>query len=395
MSISYRLLGQDDADASRRLGQEAFGFWTDLSPASVPYPAAGNYGHAAFDGDELVARLIAREYTSHFAGAQIPTCGIAGVTVKAEYRGRGLLTELFSAACVAARNRGEVISTLFPTAPRIYRKFGYELVGERCTVEIPSSALASIAVPQGIRVRRATAADFPAIEHVYDTWASGQHGPLTRGGPNFTATADEFIQEFDGVTVAVDSDDQVLGFASWDRGQGYGAAAALQVSDLIALTPAAAQALWSVVGSFASVTGQLRVDTSGDDLARQVLPGLAWRVVKSDPYMLAVIDVAAAFSRRIVTPWIAAALSFSVAGHSVASENGHYLLRVGGGAIDCRREGMGGRSFSPQGLALTYAGTQSAGNLRLAGHLTGGSREEDSVWDALFGAHQFHIRDYF
>lgn len=395
MSISYRLLGQGDADASRRLGQEAFGFWPDPPPATVPYPPAGNYGHAAFEGEELVAKVIAREYASHFAGAQIPTCGIAGVTVQAEYRGRGLLSELFMAAFAAAGNRGEVISTLFPTAPKIYRKFGFELVGERCTVEIPSSALANIAVPQGIRLRRAAAADFTAIERVYARWASGQHGPLTRTGPNFTTTADEFIGEFNGVTVAVDSADQVVGFASWDRGQGYDSAATLRVSDLIALTPVAAQALWSVVGSFASVTGQVRVDTSGDDLARLVLPGLSWRVVKSDPYMLAVIDVAAAFSRRSAPLAVAAELSFSVAGHPIDAQNGNYRLAVDGGAMDCRRGGSGGRTFTAQGVALGYAGTQSAGNLRLAGHLAGGNSGEDSTWDAVFGGHQFHIRDYF
>ncbi|MDQ6657377.1 MAG: GNAT family N-acetyltransferase, partial [Actinomycetota bacterium] len=356
---------------------------------------AGNHGHAAFDGDELVATVIAREYSSHFAGAEIATCGIAAVTVKAEHRGRGLLADLFQAAFAAALARGEVISTLFPTAPRIYRKFGYELVGERCTVEIPSSALANIAVPQGIRVRRATAFDFAAIERVYHTWASGQHGPLTRSGPNFTTTADEFIGEFNGVTVAVDFAGQVVGFVSWDRGQGYDSAATLRVSDLIALTPVAAQALWSVIGSFTSVTGQVRVDTSGDDLARLVLPGLAWRVVKSDPYMLAVIDVASAFSQRSAPPAVTAALGFSVIGHPIQDQNGDYQVTVSGGAIACRRGGSGGPTFTAQGLALRYAGTQSCGNLRLAGQLAGGNADEDSTWDAVFGGHQFHIRDYF
>jgi hypothetical protein len=53
------------------------------------------------------------------------------------------------------------------------------------------------------------------------------------------------------------------------------------------------------------------------------------------------------------------------------------------------------RTFHPRGLALLYAGVQSCANLRWAGLLTGGLREQDAVWDTLFGGRQFHIRDYY
>lgn len=410
MPVSRRLLTQHDAAASRQLGQEAFGFSGEPSPPILePYPPAGSHAHAAFDDGQLVAKIIAREYRSHFAGTQIPTCGIAGVTVQAEYRGRGLLTELFADSFAAARQRGEVISTLFPTAPRIYRKFGYELVGDYVTVEIPSSALVNIGVPQGMSTRRATTDDVEQIHRVYTAWAAGQHGPLTRTGPCFAATAEEFIGEFTGVTLAIDHGGAVTGFVSWDRGPGYDRAATLAISDLIGLTPAAAQALWSVAGSFASVTGQVRVDTSGDDIARLVLPGIGWKIVASSPYMLAVIEVAAAFSLRTAPPGLSAVLDFTVAGHPIASENGEYRLEIDGGTVVCSSsadsrcsdagsgssDDGGRRTLSPHGLALTFAGTQSAGNLRLAGQLTGGAAEQDPLWDAVFGGRQFHIRDYF
>ena len=53
------------------------------------------------------------------------------------------------------------------------------------------------------------------------------------------------------------------------------------------------------------------------------------------------------------------------------------------------------RMLTPHGLALLYAGAQSAANLRAAGHLRGGDLEQDLDWDALFGGRQLHIRDYF
>lgn len=408
-----RPLERADADASRRLGQEAFGVYGDLPPVPDPWPPAGDHMLGAFDGDHphgdvgddhvrdtvgesrLIGRVVARSYRSHFAGVQIPTCGIAGVAVQAEDRGRGTLGGLFEATFAAAGERGEVISTLFPTAPRIYRKFGYELVGALDRIELPTAALAGLTAPQGISVRRATVDDMPEVRSTYAQWALWQHGPLTRTGPSFTATDAELAAEFTGITVARDDRGEVVGYASWDRGAGYDDAASLVVEDLIALTPTAAQALWAVFGSFSSVTGHVRLQTSGHDTVRLVLPAVAWKQVKTSPYMLAVLDVAAAFSARTGPAAVAATLDFAVEGHLSGDQNGAYSLHAEYGTLVCRRGGAGGRTLTPQGLALTYAGTQSGANLRAAGHLSGGDPGDDATWDALFGGRQFHIRDYF
>jgi len=51
--------------------------------------------------------------------------------------------------------------------------------------------------------------------------------------------------------------------------------------------------------------------------------------------------------------------------------------------------------ITSRGLALLFSGTQSCANLRAAGHLNGGSVDQDLDWDALFGGRQQHIRDYY
>ena len=57
----------------------------------------------------------------------MPIAGIAAVAVRPEHRGSGLLAPLFAALLADARERGAVVSTLFPTAPGIYRRLGYEV----------------------------------------------------------------------------------------------------------------------------------------------------------------------------------------------------------------------------------------------------------------------------
>ena len=395
MTLSVRRLEPNDAEAGRRLGMEAFGVPSTPPASLATIDQAGIIWYGAFDDDLLVAQLIDRQYDAYFGGVPVPTCGVAGVTVAAEHRGRGLLTPLFTRLLRDAKQRGALISTLFPSAPRIYRRFGYEAIAEYVTVEVPSQALAAVPKPTTIRTRRATAADFDAIRGIYDAWAIEQNGPLSRRGGSFTATAEDFINSFTGVTAAVDLNNTICGFASWRRGEGVGHGASITVSDLLATGADAYRALLWVIGSFASVAATVKIDTSGDDLARLFLPSNDWRVISAFPYMLAILDVAESLTRRRYPPSMAATLRFEVDGHFLPENNHAYELTVNEGWATCSDADHVDRTFTPRGLSLLYAGTQSCANLRLAGHLDGGDVKEDLDWDALFGGRQGHIRDYF
>ncbi len=395
VTLSIRRLEPEHAEVARRLGMEAFGVPSSppASPATIDQP--GRIWYGAFEDELLVAQLIDREYDSYFGGVPVPTCGVAGVTVAAEQRGQGVLTPLFATLLQNAKQRGALISTLFPSAPRIYRKFGYETIADAVTVEVPSQILAAVQRPAMTRTRRAVAGDFDAIRAVYDAWAIEQNGPLSRRGVSFTATAADFIAGFTGVTVAVDANKEICGFVSWNRGQSVGESASIQVFDLLAIKADGYRALLAVIGSFASVAGSVKIRTSGDDLARLFLPSIQWKVIESYPYMLAILDVAESLARRRYPPSLTATLRFRVEGDFLPENNRAYELSVAEGRATCSLADHGDRTFTPQGLALLYAGTQSCANLRLAGHLDGGDIRQDLDWDALFGARQRHIRDYF
>ncbi|CAA9355392.1 MAG: hypothetical protein AVDCRST_MAG72-1757 [uncultured Nocardioidaceae bacterium] len=393
-----RPLDTADVEASRRLGWEAFGFPStpvDEAPESFP-PGMRLFG--AFDSHGvLAARMADRDYDSYFGGSTVPTCGIAGVTTAAEHRGVGLLTPLFRETLRAARTRGAAISTLFPTAPRIYRRFGYEIVGDYVSVEVPTASLAAVPAEGRLRVRRAGPADYDEVRRVYAEWAVAQNGPLTRSGASFTATADDFIGSFSGVTLAVDEQDHVHGYASWSRGRGYGETARIDVADLIATSMEAWRALVAVLGSFASVATTTRLDTSGPDLLRLLLPSASWQVVDDSPYMLRLLDLPLAFGGRGFAPGIEAQLRFELRDEFLDELSGSWLLEISGGTARCSRSDVPdgvGPVFEGRGLSLMYAGAQSAANLRMAG-LMGGEATDDRSWDNAFGGRQFHIRDYF
>jgi predicted acetyltransferase len=396
MPLTTRPLTRDDFDQSMGLIREAFG---DLPPGTTPQspddpPRPGYHAYGTFDDDHLVARLATRGYHSWFGGSAVPSGGIAGVVVTAERRGTKLLDELFRVALDdGLRERGEAVSTMFCTAPGIYRKFGYEVISSYDTVEVPAAALARIGAPAGVRTRRATPADFDAVCRVYDTWAAAQNGPLTRRGPAFPADAKAFIDAFTGVTLAVDDAGEVIGFASWHRGQETGDSATLEVVDLLALRGDAYGALWHVLGSFGSVVGQVRLCTSGHDVARLSLPSAHWKAVEREPYMLRVHDVPGAFAGR---DWpVDVDVAFSVAGDHLGTTNGTWRLVIDRGKATCAPAAAAdGPVLTPGGLALAWAGAQTCANLRMAGHLSGGM-ENDEALDRVLAPRPIHIRDSF
>lgn len=399
--MDIRTLTLDDHAAQFRLGAEAFG--TPPYPATPPEaPTSLPQGRdvwGAVDDGELVARVVGHTYESWWHGRRVPTCGIAGVTVAPERRGAGLLQPLFEAALGAAAERGEVLSTLYPTANGIYRSLGYEVVTSLDTVEVATAELSGVRPPTVTRTRRARVEDVPAVRALYDRWAAAQNGPLTRTGPRFATTDAELLDEATAVSLAVDADDQVVGYATWDRGADYDpATSVLEVHDLLAASLDGYRALWRMFGSFSSVAGRARLSSSGHDPARLVLPSATWRVVARHPYMLRVSDLAGALT--VAAPTLPGLgdieIDLAVAGDRLGRADGGFRITVSNGTATCGRVAVAGDvpTFTTQGLALVFAGAQSCANLRMLDHLAGPDTH-DRVLDALLGGRPLHVRDYF
>ena len=323
--MEIRQLTFADAEQSRQLSLEGFGGLSGPLPelAEESWPPPGMRMWGAFDGGRLLAKVASRSYDSWFGGRAVPTAGVAGVTVVAEHRGSGLLAGLFDELLATVRTESAVVSTLYPTAPRIYRGFGYELVGELLTLRLPLASLATIRPATGVTLRRATVADVPAIRSTYDTWATQQNGPLTRRGVSFPATDEELVGAFTGITLACSPAGDVLGYALWNRNAGYDGTGVMDVDDLVALTPAAASELFRFFGGFSSVVAHLDLETSGLDPSLFAIPHGSWTQQRRRQYMLRILDVQAALSAR---SWpVDAEVPFSVEGHGL---DGSFVLEV-------------------------------------------------------------------
>lgn len=380
---TVRPLEPDDLEVVQRLSGEAFGRGPrdDPWPTTLDLPARRFWG--VEDGGELVAVAVHRAYESWFGGAAVPTAGIASVTIAAEHRGRGLLAPLFAEMTREARDGGAVLSTLYPTAPGIYRRLGYEVITSLDFVTVPTAALAQSGTTTP--VRRAQRSDFPAIQAAYERWASAQNGPLTRWGPAFT---EEMMDAVTGVTVVdAPGEEGIRGYAAWDRGAGYDEKAELTVWDLIADDRDALAALLATLSTFAPVAPTTVLRTSGLDAVDHLIRSARTGLRSSHSYMLRVLDVGALEHLRYPDD-LDCTLAFG-------TETSQHVLTVQDGRGTVSDVGAGDRVLSPAGLALTFSGAQSASTLRRIGHLRGGDPADDARWDHLLRGRSVHVRDYF
>ncbi len=389
----------DEAEQCRRLGHEAFGMprVPPTEPARLDTPGATHV--VAVDGSTVAAQMVDRDYDSWFGGRLVPTSGIGGVTVAMEYRGRRLVHPLFTHLYRIARGRGAVISTLYPSSAGIYRRLGYEVITTAERTKVPTAALARLRRPDGVTTRRAVEADVPAVRSVYDAWAAGQNGPLSRRGASFPAGDADLVAAFTGLTVA-ERDGRMIGYVSWDRGSDFGQPASLTVHDLLATEADGYRALLAALGSFTSIAGQVTLDSSGLDLVQHLLPTSDWQVVETALYMLKIIDVVGAFEARGYPTGLTTEIEFGVVGDPITGTDGRYRLQVSDGRGACVRLGDADAAdtdhpvLTPNGLAIAYAGSQSWQGIRAVGGLSGPD-DHDALGAALLGGRPVRIHDHF
>lgn len=369
-----RALDESDREQAHRLSMLAFG--GDLRSASNPEddPPPGPHLGAFDDSGRLLGKARCFPFEQWWCGQPVPSAGIAGVAVSPTARGRGLVRLLMDALLAEAP---APISTLFPTAPAIYRPLGWELVA---SMDRTSVRLADLPRTSTTQVRDADEQDLAAIEALYDDRGARSSGLLVRRGPCFSVGV-KSVLELDVVSVAVE-DGVVTGYASYSRGRGYSGDGELRLWDFITSTTTAAHALLASLGSWRSVAATVSWRGSTDDLALLVdrsLPG----PTEVQPWMLRVVDPVAAVAARGFAPGTTTA-TFATGGQGyrleVADRRGQLTAVPGEGLPE----------VSPRGMALLYAGV-GAGRLARNGLA---ERDLPELEEAFRGS-QPEILDYF
>ncbi|NLU78658.1 GNAT family N-acetyltransferase [Micromonospora sp. HNM0581] len=384
-----RELTPDDLNDAWQLGRLAFG--SDPQPPPPPNPT-GRTAYGAFDSTgKLIGKAVDLHDEQWWSGHAVPAADVAGVAVAPEARGTGVGRALLSTLLRHAHDRGAAVSALFPTTAAPYRACGWEITGQRRTLDLPTATLPRHRPDPRLTVRAGTPGDLPATAELYRHVAHHRNGLLTRTHRRFTAT-DEL--PYDGLTL-VEHDDQLVGYAGWDRGRGYGPDAVLTVEDILATTADATQALVGVLASWCSVTPTLRVTPLPGDTVSTHLPLERAREHERDTWMHRPVDIVRAVQARGWPTHTHGQVTFTLTDDLADWNTGTWQLTVADGHADLHRTTNDtDLHLTVRGFARLYTGTATARTLAETG-LLHHTTPDPSALDLLAAGPTAHLIDYF
>ncbi|RLP98246.1 GNAT family N-acetyltransferase [Micromonospora sp. CV4] len=392
--MHVRELAADDLVDAWELGRFAFGSDPQRpSQATAAVPGLTRYG--AFDATgRLVGKAVDLHHDQWWSGRAVPAADVAGVAVAPEARGRGVARGMLTALLRGARERGAAVSALYPTVAAPYRACGWEAAGVLRAVDLTTAVLPRLRPDPRLTVRAGTPADLPAVAALYERVTRHRNGALTRRGELFDFFAADGALPGDALTLVEDGGD-LVGYASWERGRGYGADSVLTVDEALATTADAARELVGVLGSWASVAPTLRLYPLDGDAVSTHLPLEAAREHKRDLWMHRPVDVVRAVAERGWPAYARGSVDFTLSDELADWNTGCWRLSVADGVGELTRTGgEADLRLDVRGFALLYAGAARARSVAEAGLLHAAGADPDAL-DLLGAGGPAQLLDYF
>ncbi len=133
---------------------------------------------AELDG-RMAGACRAYSLTLSLFGRPVPALGLGAVAVSPDARRRGIGAELCRDALRVGRERGDLVSVLYPFRVEFYRRMGWALAGSVERYRFPPEALPRF--PERSRARLLEPAERrPAVPELYRSLLPGRHGLLHR-----------------------------------------------------------------------------------------------------------------------------------------------------------------------------------------------------------------------
>ena len=393
-----RELTGEDVDAAWDLSRQAFNLGDDrrerFGEVFQPERVLG-----LFEDGRMVGKVVTHQLGQWFGRRAVPMGGVAGVTVSPDRRGARVTTRLLEVELGRMRERGEVISTLYPATVAPYRRSGWEVAGSRVRRTVPLRSLAGL--PRPARPIEVVEADLPSdldtLAGIYDRVARDHPGWLDRDERWFQVRAAWWTSRSHAYAyLARDADDEVTGYVVYHHTSGredefYG----LDIDELVAADRDSTLALWRLLASNRGVSGHVAFHGGPEEPLYLLLAEQDTEVEQDWRWMTRLVDLPGALRAR---GWPATAeleVHLEVTDAQVEANAGRWILTVRDGEAHVERGG-GGTVRAPIGaLAPLYTGMVSARTLARLGLVEGADEATLGALDGAFASPAPWMVDFF
>lgn len=176
MGVIVRDFRESDTEALSRVWSIAF---RGGKPRREDEPIVKDNSVFVAEADgEIVGGFTIEHMDATRGEATLKTGGVAAVAVLPELRFSGIGAEMMKFALERMKKEGYLLSSLYPFKEGYYRRFGYEVAGQRFKISLPADKLPN--VTGSLVARNANADDWREFSEVYLKFARKYSGMWTR-----------------------------------------------------------------------------------------------------------------------------------------------------------------------------------------------------------------------
>lgn len=317
------------------------------------------------EGDELLGSLGIYQMGQWYGGQRVPMAGIAAVGIAPQHRSRGVAYELLRQMVLELHQLKIPISVLYPATQVLYRKVGYEQGGSYCHWELPTTGLklTNFELP----MYSVTPANYEVFQDIYARKAQTNNGNLDR----HRALWEEILRVPEKQPIyayLIGEKKQPEGYAIFTQKRDSDTFV-LTLKDWAVLTDKAAKGFWSFIAAHRSQITHVRWWGGLVEPSLLLLPEQTAKITKREHWMIRIVDLPNALSKRGYLPAIEAELHLEVKDDLLEANNGRFCLKISQGHAEVSQGGKGDFQIDIRGLGSLYTGFLTPYQLKLTGHL--------------------------
>lgn len=392
MNVEIETLREEDRARRVQIGRQAFSGTATFDADAPDFDLDQVVG--AYAADRLVGAVSTHDFGMHWGGSRVPCGGVGGVSVMPEVRGQNVARRMLAESFARMRERGEVVSALYPTTARLYRSVGYEFAGwwRRSTLDLEELAGGDDPALEW----EPAPFDHPDIPATYEAMAVDHDGWLSipdrmwahRAHTRTKSDANRFayVATRDGRVVA----SLVFHYNATQRpGKMYD----LEVEHLAGTDAAAVGGCLGFLARHGTTVGTVTTTLPAEVLAPHV-PHLQRMVTAMQwAWMIRLVDLPGAMAARGWPTGVAGSVAFDVTDPVIPENSGPGVLTVADGTASWEPGGAGTVEVTIQELGALYAGCNPR-VLAAGGQLRGAGRADLDLLRASFAANPSAI-DFF
>jgi predicted acetyltransferase len=341
-------------------------------------------------GEKAIAGLAIYHMGQWYGSKIVSMAGIAAVGVPPEDRGKGAAYELLSYAIQELYNLGVPISALYPATQALYRKVGYEQGGSFCRWELST---ASIQLQERhLPIYTVSPVNYTIFEDIYNQQAQVNNGNLVRHRAIWERVLEPPKEEAI-YAYLIGSESEPEGYIIFTQNREK-QESAIEVRDWAILTASAAKRLWTFLADHRSQIDKISWRGSQFNPFMLLLPEQTAKIIDRMTWMLRIIDVPLALSKRGYPMGLEAELHLEVRDDLLAANNGKFCLRVSEGRSEVSQGGNGTLQLDIRGLASLYTGFLTPQQLQLLGYLNATQEDLETARLIFSGSHPW-MGDFF